>query len=248
MTPVRAILLFLMLHAAVTLARPAQLAPAARIEAITFAIEPTEVYAPLTEISDGLRWTFGSVPDSHAVMVNGVVLEGRFFRRFTDGSPLLSVAGMVRAGAQISAVSEPPSVMVRYGRRAVILYAGAKRVEITLEAQVLRAWQGSRLVLESRISSGRRGSTPAGEFRAGPFKARRHYSSRYDNAAMPWSVQVNGHVFIHGFTSVPNYPASHGCIRLPLTDGNPAKFFYEWVDVGTPVRITSSPAERMKSP
>nr|NIP95410.1 L,D-transpeptidase family protein [Akkermansiaceae bacterium] len=84
---------------------------------------------------------------------------------------------------------------------------------------------------------GRRGSTPTGSFRAGPYKARRHYSSRYDNAPMPWSVQVTGHIFIHGFTSVPRYPASHGCIRLPLDGGNPARFFYEWIDKGTPIRV-----------
>ena len=48
------------------------------------------------------------------------------------------------------------------------------------------------------------------------------------------------HVFVHGFTSVPYYPASHGCIRLPLTGGNPAKFFYEWTDTGTPVKVTRS--------
>ena len=51
-------------------------------------------------------------------------------------------------------------------------------------------------------------------------------------------VQINGNVFIHGFSSVPNYPASHGCIRMPLTNGNPAKFFYEWVQSGTPVSVT----------
>lgn len=32
-------------------------------------------------------------------------------------------------------------------------------------------------------------------------------------------------------------PASHGCVRLPLTGRNPAKFFYEWVQSGTPVTI-----------
>lgn len=64
-----------------------------------------------------------------------------------------------------------------------------------------------------------------------------HYSSLYHNAPMPWSVQIYGHVFIHGFTSVPNYPASHGCIRLPLNEGNPARFFYEWIDNGSPVSV-----------
>ena len=54
---------------------------------------------------------------------------------------------------------------------------------------------------------------------------------------MPWSVQITGHIFVHGFTSVPRSPASHGCIRLPLDEGNPAYFFYQWIDRGTPVRI-----------
>lgn len=33
------------------------------------------------------------------------------------------------------------------------------------------------------------------------------------------------------------YSASHGCIRVPLNEGNPAKFFYEWVDTGTPESV-----------
>ena len=39
------------------------------------------------------------------------------------------------------------------------------------------------------------------------------------------------------FSSVSGYPASHGSIRLPLNEGNPAKLFYQWVDVGTPVSM-----------
>ena len=109
--------------------------------------------------------------------------------------------------------------------------------EVDLAEQRLRAWQGERLVMETHVSSGRNGRTPSGNFRAGPYKSRMHYSKLYDNAPMPWSVQVNGNVFIHGFSSVPDYPASHGCIRVPLNEGNPARFFYEWIDVGTPVRI-----------
>jgi lipoprotein-anchoring transpeptidase ErfK/SrfK len=54
---------------------------------------------------------------------------------------------------------------------------------------------------------------------------------------MPWSVQINGHIFIHGFSSVPAYPASHGCIRVPLTGPNPARCFYEWIHRGTPVAV-----------
>ncbi|MCB1205091.1 MAG: L,D-transpeptidase [Verrucomicrobiae bacterium] len=117
------------------------------------------------------------------------------------------------------------------------LFGGPKRVEIDLTAQRLRAYEGNRLVMQTRISSGRNRATPTGRFTAGPYKAEKHYSSLYQNAPMPWSVQVHGHIFIHGFSSVPDYPASHGCIRVPVTGNNPAKRFYNWVEVGTPIHI-----------
>lgn len=115
---------------------------------------------------------------------------------------------------------------------------GSKRVEIDKSQQMLRAYQGDQLVIESRVSTGRDGKrTPNGSYHAG-YKERMHYSSLYDDAPMPYSVQVSGNYFIHGFSSVPSRPASHGCIRLPLTGGNPARRFYEWVELGTPIAIT----------
>ncbi len=115
--------------------------------------------------------------------------------------------------------------------------APAKRVEIDRTTQVLRAYEGDRLVLQSRVSTGRGNGTPNGSYRV-QGKQRMHYSKLYMNAPMPYSVQFFGHYFIHGFSSVPNRPASHGCVRLPLTDGNPARRFYEWVEEGTPIEIT----------
>lgn len=117
------------------------------------------------------------------------------------------------------------------------LVGGPKRVEINLATQKLRAYEGNRLVMQTRISSGRTGNTPTGSFRAGPYKAQNHYSSLYHNAHMPWSVQVTGHIFIHGFAVVPRYPASKGCIRVPISGSNPARRLYKWLDVGTPIRI-----------
>jgi hypothetical protein len=64
-----------------------------------------------------------------------------------------------------------------------------------------------------------------------------HRSRLYHNAPMPWSVQVHENVFIHGFQKVPRHPASHGCVRLPLAGANPAKWFYDWIDIGTPISI-----------
>jgi lipoprotein-anchoring transpeptidase ErfK/SrfK len=114
---------------------------------------------------------------------------------------------------------------------------GEKRVEIDKTHQVLRAYEGKRLVFQSHISTGRwNRSTPNGQFVAGE-KFRMHYSRLYHHAPMPFSVHVTRNVFIHGFTYVPAWPDSHGCIRLPLNGDNPAMRFYEWVEPGTPIQI-----------
>ncbi len=116
--------------------------------------------------------------------------------------------------------------------------SGPKRVVVDKTKQELTAYEGERVVIQSRVSTGRQGRrTPSGNFVAG-VKHRMHYSRLFDNAPMPFSVQINGNYFIHGFSSVPDYPASHGCVRLPLTGDNPAKRFFEWVETGTPIEIT----------
>lgn len=114
--------------------------------------------------------------------------------------------------------------------------SGSKRVEIDKSTQCLRAYEDCRLVIESRVSTGRNNSTPNGRYRVIQ-KQRMHYSKRYHNAPMPYSVQYSGHYFIHGFHSVPNRPASHGCIRVPLNGENPAKQLYDWVELSTPIEV-----------
>jgi hypothetical protein len=205
------------------------------LDGISFAVAAGKLYVPLDEASRELGWMF-QMKDKE-LELNGHILDAGVLRRLPDGSVLVPLDELGRAGATVTPGVDG-RVEVGTGKRSATVLRPPKRVEISLAAQRLRAWQGDRLVLESRISSGRRGSTPAGDFTAGPYKARMHYSKRYHNAPMPWSVQIRGHVFIHGFTSVPDYPASHGCIRLPLNEGNPARFFYEWIDPGTPVKVT----------
>lgn len=131
-------------------------------------------------------------------------------------------------------VSKPPEAP-----REIPSHGGPKRVVVSKSEQMLRAYDGGRIVFETRVSTGKEGKrTPNGSFRA-LSKERIHYSSLYENAPMPFSVQFSGNYFLHGYSSVPNLPASHGCIRLPLraADRRPARQFYEWVTIGTPIRI-----------
>lgn len=119
-------------------------------------------------------------------------------------------------------------------------YGGKRSVTVSLREQRLRAFDGGQLVFETHVSTGTETKkTPTGRFSALD-KELIHYSSLYDNAPMPYSVRFHGNYYLHGFSVVPDYPASHGCIRLPLRDNedyNRAKQFYEWARIGTPIRV-----------
>lgn len=211
---------------------------AATIDAITFAVEPGKLFLPANEALEELKWPAARDEKGKIFLLNEMEVRTGSLRTLTDGTELVSTDLLARAGAQVTAPDEEGRVKVGGLFRGFTLEAGPQRVVVSLRRQLLQGWQGGRLVLQTHISSGRDGRTPAGEFRAGPFRTAMHYSSLFHNAPMPWSVQINGNIFIHGFTSVPDYPASHGCIRVPLTNGNPARFFYEWVLDGTPVSVT----------
>jgi lipoprotein-anchoring transpeptidase ErfK/SrfK len=43
---------------------------------------------------------------------------------------------------------------------------------------------------------------------------------------MYYSVYYNRGEAIHGYRSVPSYPASHGCVRNPIPN---SRFIYRWV-------------------
>jgi lipoprotein-anchoring transpeptidase ErfK/SrfK len=48
------------------------------------------------------------------------------------------------------------------------------------------------------------------------------------------SVYYNRGEAIHGYASVPTYPASHGCVRSPIPD---ARFIYNWVRLGMSIYV-----------
>jgi lipoprotein-anchoring transpeptidase ErfK/SrfK len=195
------------------------------------------IYVPLNEAAWQLRWKAQRDDAGRCIMLHDVAIPAASLRHFIDGTELISTTDLELAGARVNISANDGSTVIWRGIHRFKLIISSKQVEVSLAKQQLRAWQGTRMVLQTHISSGRNGRTPAGNFTAGPFRQRMHYSKLFNNAPMPWSVQIYGNVFIHGFTSVPNYPASHGCIRVPLDGGNPAKFFYEWIDDGSPVHV-----------
>src|SRR5690606_6928877 len=89
------------------------------------------------------------------------------------------------------------------------------KVVIGLGEQIVYAYSGDELVAVSTISSGKAETpTPTGIFEILE-KQREYYSRKYDNAPMPFMQRIDKWgVALHG-GSLPGYPASRGCVRLP---------------------------------
>jgi hypothetical protein len=88
-------------------------------------------------------------------------------------------------------------------------------VLISLPEQQAYVYRNGVLIGRTTISSGRAGHrTPTGVFTVLE-KARKHYSSIYKGAAMPFMERLTwSGIALHG-GKLPGYPDSHGCIRLP---------------------------------
>lgn len=87
---------------------------------------------------------------------------------------------------------------------------------IDLGDQRMRVYVNGRHEYTWKVSTARPGYvTPNGTFRP-QWLARMHYSRKYDDAPMPYSVFYSKGFAVHGTTSISRLgrPASHGCVRL----------------------------------
>jgi hypothetical protein len=206
------------------------------LEGITFETSRGQVFVPTDDLRNIVRLPMRQSGSS--VFVGPNRIPSRQVRRLMDGTRVVSIRGLRTSGVPVLWDKGLGVSVIGHKGKLFGVRAGVKRIVVNRTEQRLRGWQGSRLVIQTNVSTGAPGfRTPRGKFTAGPFKAAMHKSRLYNDAPMPWTVQVIGNVCIHGSASVPRRPASHGCIRVPLTGNNPARFIYEWVNRGAAVAI-----------
>ncbi len=125
----------------------------------------------------------------------------------------------------------------------IFLYS-AQSIDIDLSNQKIYAKEDGRIVFSGKIASGKIGhETPTGSYTILD-KERFHISNMYPKpnggAKMPYMHRLtNTGIAIHqGY--VPNYPVSHGCIRVTR---RVAKKLWRWSKIGTEVRVYGSAAD-----
>jgi lipoprotein-anchoring transpeptidase ErfK/SrfK len=111
---------------------------------------------------------------------------------------------------------------------------GDPRIVVDLLTQMTYVYRGDKLLGASSMSSAKTGHiTPYGYWSI--LEKRPFYrSKKYDNAPMPFMQRIDDYgIAFHGGVN-PGYPASHGCIRLPMKF---AEKLYGVTKIGTKVVI-----------
>ena len=149
------------------------------------------------------------------------------------------VEGRKRTGKLTPAELEP----LRAATRPKPVESGFAHVEIDVDRQVLFIVDGGGTVTKILpVSTGtgkpftasgwtRRACTPCGRF---TIYRKVNGWRRSPLGLLYYPNYINGGIAIHGNPSVPAYPASHGCIRIPMFA---AKEFSETMPIGTIVII-----------
>ena len=138
----------------------------------------------------------------------------------------------------------------------------ASRIIVSIPKQRAYLMKGEDIVIDSPISSGKRGhSSPTGKFSVLE-KDKSHHSTIYGDfidargrvvragvsaridaapsgthfagAEMKWFMRLTGDGVGMHVGILPGYPASHGCIRMP---SQAAELYYAHVKIGTPVEV-----------
>jgi len=128
------------------------------------------------------------------------------------------------------------------------LFAG-KSVIVDLSTQTATAYENDVPVFSGQISSGTaKRPTPTGRFRVLE-KDIDHVSSSWPKpnggAKMHYMLRLTNYGIAMHLGFVPDYPASHGCIRL---QNGFAQRMYKWAYVGMPVRVIGHAPARVHRP
>jgi lipoprotein-anchoring transpeptidase ErfK/SrfK len=87
-------------------------------------------------------------------------------------------------------------------------------IDVNLSSQTLTLWRNGHVVLTTHVSTGKP-STPTVRGHFAVYSKQRGWVHT-QNGSVYSPLWFYGNYGVHGFGSVPSYPASHGCVRVPV--------------------------------
>jgi hypothetical protein len=151
---------------------------------------------------------------------------------YTSEQALLAFQGwedLVRTG---TVTGETQVELVRATPPRPFTHRVGRRIEIHRDLGVLLMIENNDVLRAVHTSTGASGATPDGAFRV--YRKELLSWSVPFRVWMPYAAYFIGGIATHEYSHVPEYPASHGCVRLPAGE---AERVYRFVDVGTPVHV-----------
>lgn len=115
------------------------------------------------------------------------------------------------------------------GRFAIKFPRHGRHIEADLSRQVIALIEGGRVRRIYPVSSG----APSTPTVLGSFKVYLKTPGTNAKGMVHSAYFIRGYA-THGYASVPIFPASHGCLRLPIPDALPV---FNWIKIGTPVDV-----------
>src|SRR5205814_10241923 len=189
---------------------------------------------------------------ANAILFSAISADGQLGHSKSGLQPMRSAVDLIKKQAPLQV------------NQALLAKISPDDVHIIVSLAKQRAYLmlAEEIVIDSPISSGKRGHTSPSGSRNVLEKDPNHHSSLYGDfvdssgrivragvsmhidaapsgthfqgAEMKWFMRLTEDGVGRHVGILPGYPASHGCIRMP-SDG--AKLFYDHVKIGTPVEV-----------
>ena len=196
---------------------------------VTMVAKARRVLVVTPSASPGARGPIVRLIQSRLARLRYVVSRSGTFDASTARAVIAyrKVRGMSRVA--VASRSVVRGLLARRGSFKAKYPKHGKHVEVDLSRQVMVLMRGRRVDRIYSVSSGK-ASTPTvlGKFRV--------YSKTIgtNSLGMVDSSYFIGGYAVHGYVSVPTFPASHGCVRVPIPN---ARSIYNWLRIGDRVDV-----------
>ena len=162
-------------------------------------------------------------------------VDRRSFVRGAIGAGVVLTGGLAIGEETLKEISQlKPGEFTWHPERAA---EGPVSVVVSIPQQRVHVYRNGVRVAVSTCSTGKDGNeTPTGVFVVLQ-KDKHHRSSTYNNAPMPNTNRLTWSGIALHAGKLPGYPASHGCVRLPLKF---SELLFSITHLGTPVIIAGS--------